>query len=221
MNRAFSNENPFWSGMEKVFQIFVLNCVWLLCCIPIFTIGPSTTGLFYALIGLNRGDGHGYPYKDFFKSFKRNFKQGIAMGIPLTVIGVVLVLAIYLSYNSESGFYTFSLFFCVVLFALWAAVTIYYFPLLAKFDKKNLDLLAWAFVLCIKHLPRTLASIAIIGVCIWVCTLLPGLMLVIFGFAAQGITFFLLPLINPYLPDPLADEEEFDGGEELDKSEED
>ena len=136
MKKIFNMDNPFWVAMGRVFDIFVLNCLWLLCCLPVFTIGPATTGLYYGMFGILRGDG-GYPSRDFFKSFKLNFKQGLQLGIPLTLIGAFLALDIYLCYQSGRGIYTFFLFFFAVLFIVWLAVTLYTFPLLAKFERTN------------------------------------------------------------------------------------
>ena len=160
MKKIFNMDNPFWVAMGRVFDIFVLNCLWLLCCLPVFTIGPATTGLYYGMFGILRGDG-GYPSRDFFKSFKLNFKQGLQLGIPLTLIGAFLALDIYLCYQSGRGIYTFFLFFFAVLFIVWLAVTLYTFPLLAKFERTNKQILIWAFTLCIKNFPRTLYGSAI------------------------------------------------------------
>ena len=54
MKKLFNMDNPFWTAMGRVFDIFVLNCLWLLCCLPVFTIGPATTALFYGMFGILR-----------------------------------------------------------------------------------------------------------------------------------------------------------------------
>ncbi|MBQ6393347.1 MAG: DUF624 domain-containing protein, partial [Eubacterium sp.] len=48
--KVFNADNPFWQIMDTVFDLFVLNTLWLVFCIPVITIGPSTTAAFYALI---------------------------------------------------------------------------------------------------------------------------------------------------------------------------
>ncbi len=207
MNTIFNMDNPFWSTMEKVFDVFVLNCCWLLCCIPIVTIGPSITALYYASIGMIRGDGNGYPWKDFFKSFKLNLKQGMALGIPLTVIGALLIWAIYLCYHNYTDFNTFFLFFFIVMAIIWLAVTLYVLPLLAKFDRKNIDLIIWAFTMCIKHLPRTIAMMAIVVAAVWICKFLPGLIFIIGGCVVMANAALLCPIFRPYIPEP-EDEEQ-------------
>ena len=41
MNKIFRSDNPFWIGMGSIFDLFVLNLLWLLCCLPIVTIGRN------------------------------------------------------------------------------------------------------------------------------------------------------------------------------------
>ena len=216
MKKIFNMDNPFWVAMGRVFDIFVLNCLWLLCCLPVFTIGPATTGLYDGMFGILRGDG-GYPSRDFFKSFKLNFKQGLQLGIPLTLIGAFLALDIYLCYQSGRGIYTFFLFFFAVLFIVWLAVTLYTFPLLAKFERTNKQILIWAFTLCIKNFPRTLYMFFSLALGLWLCHLLPGLLFIAPAFIAENHTAILLTVLDPYLPKPFEeDETEDNGGSEHD-----
>ena len=49
-DKFFKMDNPLWEAMGRLFDIFVLNVLWLVCCLPVFTIGPSTTAVFYAMI---------------------------------------------------------------------------------------------------------------------------------------------------------------------------
>ncbi len=204
MGKIFDMNNPLWQGMGRIFDIFVLNCLWLLCCVPVFTIGPATTALFYAMVELLRGEG-GYVSHDFFKSFRLNFKQGIILGIPLTLTGLFLAFDIYLCRQAGTGIYSFFLFFFLILFILWLALFLYVFMLLAKFERKSRDLLIWAFTLCIRHFARTIGMMFIIAIAIWVCHILIGLIFIAPGLAADEITEVFLPILSPYLP---ADDEE-------------
>lgn len=79
MKKIFNMDNPFWVAMGRVFDIFVLNCLWLLCCLPVFTIGPATTGLYYGMFGILRGDG-GYPSRDFSNHSNRTLNRVCSWG---------------------------------------------------------------------------------------------------------------------------------------------
>lgn len=201
MNKIFDQNSPFWKAMGRVFDVFVLNILWLLCCLPVFTIGPATTALFYSLFGIIRGDG-GYVSRDFFKSFKQNFKQGVKLGVPMTLLGLFLAADMYLCYHSGRGIYSFFLFFFIVIFVLWVAVTLYAFPLLSKFERTNKEILIWAFTLCIKHFPKTIYMMFTLLVALWFCHLAPGLILIAFGLVAEIHASTLVNVFAPYLPTP-------------------
>ena len=108
--KVFNADNPFWQIMDTVFDLFVLNTLWLVFCIPVITIGTSTTAAFYALIQRARGEG-GEIHKDFFQSFKQNLKQGIVIGLILTLTGGFLLTDMWLCRASGKGIFTFFLFF--------------------------------------------------------------------------------------------------------------
>ncbi len=192
--------------MGRIFDVFLLNILWLLCCLPVFTIGPSTTAFFYAMINLVRGEGNPVS-RDFFRSFRQNFKQGLLLGIPLTATGVFLAMDVAISHRAGTGIYSFFMVFFAVMFLLWAFITLYTFPLLAKFEKNSKDLLIWAFTLSIRHLGRTLLMLLMLAVGLWFCHILPGLIFIVFGLVGQFQSMMIASILKPHLPDV------HDGGE--------
>lgn len=208
-DRFFKVNTPFWQSMGTVFDLFAVNCLWLFCCIPIFTIGPATTAAFYTLTQRVLKE-NATVTKDFFTSFKRNFKQGTLLGLLLTAIGAFLALDIYLCRRSGTGIFTFFLFFFAVIFIFWSFVTLYAFPILAKFDRTNKEILIWAFTLSVSNLPMTLTMLFVIAACLWFCHLIPGLVFIMFGVAAQFCTTVLVSLFKPFLPKPEPVEDDFE-----------
>ncbi|HBN56514.1 MAG TPA: hypothetical protein DD414_07040 [Lachnospiraceae bacterium] len=205
MDRLFNPDNPFWLGMGKIFDIFVLNTLWLLCCLPVFTIGPATTALFYAMIHLVRDEG--FPVtQDFFRSFKQNFRQGILLGIPLTLTGAFLMADVWMCYRAGTGVYTFFMVFFAVMFLLWSFITLYAFPVLAKFEKSNKEILIWAFTLSIQHIGLTILMLFVLAFGLWVCHILPGLIFIVFGLVCEFQSVLIASVFKPWLPDVHAGE---------------
>ncbi|MCR5160486.1 MAG: DUF624 domain-containing protein, partial [Lachnospiraceae bacterium] len=198
-NKAFNANQPFWKSMGTVFDDFAVNTFWLICCIPIFTIGPATAAAYYCLIERELGQG-GYISRDFFTSFKRNFKQGVLLGVPLTLLGAFLLFDIYLCRKSGTGIFTFFMVFFAVIFLFWCFVTLYTFPILAKFDMSSRDILIRAYTLSIKNLSMTLTMLFVIAVSLWLCHLVPGLIFIMFGLCAQFCSVIFLSIFKPYLP---------------------
>ena len=200
IDKFFDSNNLIWRGMDKIFDVFILNSLWLLCCLPIFTIGPSTIAFYYSMINLIYGEEKSIS-KDFFYSFKQNFKQGISLGLLLTIIGIFLIADVFMCYKSGTGIYTFFMVFFLILFFLWAFIALYSFPLLAKFDKTNKDILIWAFVLSMKHVGRTILMLILPVVGIWLCHILHGLIFIAFGLVGEFQVILMCPILKPYLPD--------------------
>jgi uncharacterized membrane protein YesL len=204
-DRMFRNNNPFWQSMGTVYDVFIVNSLWLLCCIPVFTIGSATTAAYYALIQRLLGEGNGV-HRDFLASFKRNFRQGTVLGLILTFIGAFLAFDIILCRRSGTGIFSFFMFFFIAIFIFWAFVTLYAFPLLAKFDRTNREILIWAFTLSVKNLPMTLMMLFVFTAALWICHIVPGLIFIMFGAAMQFSTTVLTAIFKPWLPKPEPDD---------------
>lgn len=70
----FRPDNLFSEVMTKIFDILLLNILWLICCIPVITFGASTTALYYVMMKLVRDEENGIV-RGFFKAFKENFRH--------------------------------------------------------------------------------------------------------------------------------------------------
>ncbi|MFQ7880190.1 MAG: DUF624 domain-containing protein [Blautia producta] len=65
-------DSPIMAGIGKVIDIIWLSTLWFICCLPIVTIGASTTALYYTSVKAIRKN-RGYVTKTFFHAFKMNF----------------------------------------------------------------------------------------------------------------------------------------------------
>ena len=50
MRNLFNLDGPLMQLINKVVYSVYLNILWFICCIPIVTIGASTTALFYVTL---------------------------------------------------------------------------------------------------------------------------------------------------------------------------
>ena len=87
-NRIFDVDNAVFRAIDTIGKIFILNLYWVICSLPIFTIGASTSALLYASMKLH--DKEGYVTSNFFSSFKENFKQATEIWLIYLVIGILL-----------------------------------------------------------------------------------------------------------------------------------
>mgnify|MGYP000075215305 CR=1 FL=1 len=74
---------------RKFWKLVQLNLLFLVCCIPIVTIGPAIAGMTYVLrnFALEKPT---FLVSDFFDAFKSNWKQGFGLSV---IFGLVTVIA--------------------------------------------------------------------------------------------------------------------------------
>ena len=94
-------DNPIFNVLTRVCDIFILNVLWIVCSIPIITIGASTTALYYSMLKINR-EADSSITGMFFHSFFQNLKQGCGLTIIYALSGLLLYVEVQL-YKSMEG----------------------------------------------------------------------------------------------------------------------
>lgn len=69
----FSYESKFSQALIFVADLAILNLVFVLCCIPIFTIGAAQAALYSGIRTLQDPEDDESPVKAFFRAFKTGF----------------------------------------------------------------------------------------------------------------------------------------------------
>lgn len=155
MRSIFGLEGPVMNFITKITYSAYLNILWLVCCLPIVTIGASTTALFYVTLKVAKNE-EGSLTKAFFHSFKTNFRQSTIIWLILLVVGIVLGFDGYIFYHMrfENAFWTVATAVFLVAVVAYDIILMYIFPLLARFDNtiqamfKNAIMLGMRFLLC-------------------------------------------------------------------------
>lgn len=83
----FNYDNPVWRFIGKLGDLILLNILWIVCSIPVFTIGASTTAVYYVTLKLARDEGDS-TIRSFFHSFKSNFRQATAIWLILLALAL-------------------------------------------------------------------------------------------------------------------------------------
>lgn len=215
MGSFFSIDSPFFNVMNKICDIILLSVVYVVCCIPIITIGPATTALYYTMVKVVRRE-RGYLFGEFFKSFKANFKSGSF----LTIILVVAYLILWVDRNYAKGLAETNSSVAFAMTCVFNAIsvililtTIYVFPVLSRFTIKGFQLLKTSFFISIRHLPSTLVIAVIIAATGIGMYILPIAFIFAPALATFLISFLIERVFKKYMPAPSATAEE-DGTDE-------
>lgn len=139
--------------MEKVGELIQLNVLFVLCSLPVVTLGASATALHYAL--RRRAEGKGGVIGDFLRAFRENFRQATILWLWALALGAGLALNFWL----VSGWTGPARVPAAALLGLGAFALLVWtemvFPLLARFDNTFPRHLGNAGRLAVAHLPVT------------------------------------------------------------------
>lgn len=159
MKNLFHLDNPFMQFLARVGDMILANFLFLVCSVPIVTLGASLTAL-HKITQDIAGDKDSGIFKPFFRAFRENFKQATIAWLLLLVFFVgmgcnLLLVASYLSGNAAvvcKGLLGF-----LVIFIL--AVAAYLFPLITRYENDLKTHLINAAILAIVKLPRTIVMV--------------------------------------------------------------
>lgn len=187
MNRIFNMDNKFFTFMGRVADLIILNLLCIVCCIPIVTIGPAITAMFYVTLKMVRNE-ESYIVKGFFHSFKENLKQGIIINIIVLVVFAMLSIDISLVRAMEGTMYKVLFYIFLALLFLSMMVYLYIYPVLSKFYNTIKRTFINAFLMSIRHLPYSILMLVI--------SLLPFGILFIPSFQVQSLLFMLFTIMG-------------------------
>lgn len=156
--KLFDMENPVWKYLGRVWDAIWLTVLWLVCSIPIVTIGASSTAVSYVALKIMK-DEEGSITNQFFHSFKQNFKQATAVWLVALLLAIVLVVNFWFYYQMNNAFSKVFMIVLMVITYVFLMVVHYIFPVLARFDNSIKNLLIVAFVLAMKNFGWTLFMI--------------------------------------------------------------
>lgn len=157
-----NEDNVIHIFLNKLGDIIVANLLFLVCCIPIITIGPALTALYHCMLRTVKGNNNGTT-KTFFRAFKENFRQSLIVWLGLLAVGFILFLNIRFLQNTASVVNKPLFYVSLGIAGLVIILALYIFPVIAAFANTTVNLLKNAYVFAFLHFPSTLA-IAVITI---------------------------------------------------------
>lgn len=183
-------DSPLNEIISKTVDIILLSALWFLCCLPVITIGASTTALYYSVVKAIRKN-RGYAVKNFFHAFAGNFFPATLLWLFYGVMAVLLYICfVFASVLQDPGLRNFMnvvyLFISFVLFGMGC----FSFPVLSRCSMKCGAIIRFSFGLLVKHFPFALIMVLMVTAAIVLMWFVPFL---VFCIPAIAVLLFSLP----------------------------
>ncbi|MBR3311989.1 MAG: YesL family protein [Solobacterium sp.] len=193
----FSYDSKFSQIMIKLSYSSWLNVLWMLCSLPIFTIGASTTALYSVTLKI-ADETETNVTKQFFQAFKENFAQATRLWLILLAVGAVLGTDAYIvthlrsaSTGTPAVFWTLNLALLIAAAIVYVVLLIYIFPLIARFENNDKAMIKNSLLIGFHYLFCTI-SVAAIHFAMFFAVVAIFTPLVIFG---EGLCALLSSLL--------------------------
>lgn len=210
MSSFFNVDNGFFSVMGKVWDMILLSIIWVICCIPMFTIGPATAAMYYCIVKVIRRE-RGYVLREFWHSFKDNFK----VGSLASLIFLALTYILYIDFTYSKGIQETGAKYGDIMFAAFIAITtigvfvlVFSFPILSRFTLNIRGLFKTSFIISMKHFPTTFLMVILIAVFGCGVYLIYPLIFIAPALCCLICSFLIERIFKKYMPKPEGTPEE-------------
>lgn len=207
--RIFNPDNGIFRYTEKLADLIILSVFWIVCSLPVVTVGPATAALYHTVVHCIRGNDRN-SWGIFFTTFKSNLKVGTLTSLVVVpLLGVLLILheLLYQAALVDSTGYV--LYFAYRVFLLLPVGAVcYVFPVLSRFTFQVNGLLVTSAKLSIAHLPSTVLMALIVFAALLVCSNILIFIFVMPTVVASLHSYLLERIFKPYIDEQRPPQEE-------------
>ncbi len=198
MGNLFDPDGMLMRAMSDLASLVLLNLLTLLCCLPIVTAGASLAAMHYVLYQMaDKGEGR------IASTFLREFKANLKNMLPITLLLYVFIGIGALEYGmfrNQAGASRVAVMFVYAGALVLLLLSVWIFPLSAKFVYPFGAVFKNAAILAVTHIPRTLLMALIMVVLPFILTqdmrLLPLAFLLGISFPSYLCTLLYHPIFQ-------------------------
>ena len=148
----------------RLMLLVVVNLCWLVCSLPLITVGAASTALYSVLL---EREEHSYlsAIPAFFRTFRRQFKRSTVLWLPYLLIGAALLLDFVLLLQHNALNNALLLMPLLLSAALWGMTQLWLYPQLALDNARSpAAAVRAAFITALRELWRSLAGLAVLAI---------------------------------------------------------
>lgn len=168
-SRFFQDDHPVNEALSFVCSLLELNLLWLVCSLPVITIGASSAALYSMCFRLLEHR-EGRVAAEFWKCFREQLRSSVPYTLTLLAGGIILILDFHILGRGNGSWDGIYYGVCLFLAAAFLAVMCYAIPLFSHFSNTFAGTMNNAWRLAAAKLPLT-------GLLLLIHCLVPALIL--------------------------------------------
>ena len=176
MKKSFEHITNSWlyKASKAIGDIVIMSALFLLCCLPVVTIGASASALYFTVYRKYQMRSDSLS-KDFMRSFKENLKSGIILNMLYLIYGGAVGFNIWFAINGLGDIKLPDWYLLVSFVPLLPIIFTlpFVYPLLARFRNGIKGTIMNSFTLCMMSFPKFLLILLIAAAAIAVSIFFP------------------------------------------------
>lgn len=206
MKNWMDEDNILNIWLLKLWDLVLANLLFVLFSLPLVTLGPALTALYFCMLKEVKGEG-GQVLRHFIGAFRCNLRRALVWELLVLLPGLLLSANLVFLQRSEGPWAGLFYYLSIGLAFALLMLAQYIFPQLAAFELSGIQPLRNALIFMLSHLPGSLALLALSVLPLWMSWLdvrlwpLYAFCWFFFGFAltALGKAFILYRIFKPHL----------------------
>lgn len=162
MEGIFKPEGKVYQSLYRLYQLMVLNFLFLIFSLPIITIGANISALYACQFKILKGKDQSNLLKLYIMEFRKSFKEATIIWLGVIAIGVLSIFLYPFLASVMHAFPLASLAF-ILLTTIILLALLYLFPLVAYFDNKIRKTVINAFLISFQNIPWSILLLVING----------------------------------------------------------
>lgn len=156
--KLFHVDSPLMRALAYFTDLVILNILWMVCCLPIVTVGAATTALYGCF--LNRST-ESSMVRRFIGQFKSNLKKSTVLWLIEAICLGIVVLNVWFYYHQIGTDFSIRRIILLIPTVILGVGTEYLFPLQAHFENDIRQTVKNGFFIGLAHFPISLLILAI------------------------------------------------------------
>ena len=155
----------FWEGLKRTLSaaadLILLNFLTILCCVPVVTAGAAWVAGYQHMLRIVRQEETAFPLRSFFTDFRKAFRQATAAWLLQLACLAILAGDYYYAVHVSVPVNRFFLVFSIAMAVGLSCVSVWLFPLMARYENTLRGHLKNAFLMAVALLPRTFLAVVV------------------------------------------------------------
>lgn len=198
LETLFSSDGNYSRAMNWLWNVIVLSALWVVACLPIFTIGASSTAAYYTAAKVIRHK-TGSVFQEFSSSFRSNFRQSIGLTIGFLLLFVIILAECILMYYDSRYPLTMLYMFYAMAMAIYV-FSVFLWACLSRFARNSMTLIRMSCILVFRHLLTSVLLLLLHALTVLAVFLMPWGLLFFPGICLYVQTFLMEKVLLKYSP---------------------